>query len=148
MDPSNEEAIIARLTNQNKSFRAGCKKCGYPGHLTFECRNFIRVDSSKDVVLDISSTSSEEDDVLELPYNKDTSKKAQKKVKTKKSKKRHKYSSSNSDDNENLKRDKKQKKRKRKYNLSEVSSSDEKAKKKKSKKRKKHKKHKSESTDS
>uniref|UniRef100_A0A8C6S8B1 Protein SREK1IP1 n=1 Tax=Neogobius melanostomus TaxID=47308 RepID=A0A8C6S8B1_9GOBI len=27
--------------------RAGCKKCGYPGHLTFECRNFIRVDPQK-----------------------------------------------------------------------------------------------------
>uniref|UniRef100_A0A4W3JUE3 Protein SREK1IP1 n=1 Tax=Callorhinchus milii TaxID=7868 RepID=A0A4W3JUE3_CALMI len=42
------------------SIRAGCKKCGYPGHLTFECRNFVRVDPQKDIVLDVSSTSSEE----------------------------------------------------------------------------------------
>ena len=32
------------------------------GHLTYECRNFIRVDPTKDVHLDISSTSSEESD--------------------------------------------------------------------------------------
>ncbi|KAA8589484.1 hypothetical protein FQN60_012849 [Etheostoma spectabile] len=42
------------------NIRAGCKKCGYPGHLTFECRNFVRVDPQKDIVLDVSSTSSEE----------------------------------------------------------------------------------------
>lgn len=23
--------------------RAACKKCGYAGHLTFQCRNFIKV---------------------------------------------------------------------------------------------------------
>ncbi|KAM7409570.1 hypothetical protein PAMA_001180 [Pampus argenteus] len=42
------------------NIRAGCKKCGYPGHLTFECRNFVRVDPQKDIVLDVSSTSTEE----------------------------------------------------------------------------------------
>ncbi|MBN3277432.1 SR1IP protein, partial [Polyodon spathula] len=46
----------------NKDIRAGCKKCGYPGHLTFECRNFVRVDPKKDIVLDVSSTSSEDSD--------------------------------------------------------------------------------------
>ena len=30
------------------------------GHLTYECRNFIRADPTKDVHLDVSSTSSEE----------------------------------------------------------------------------------------
>ena len=30
------------------------------GHLTYECRNFIRVDPNKELLLDISSTSSEE----------------------------------------------------------------------------------------
>lgn len=29
------------------------------GHLTFECRNFVRVDPQKDIVLDVSSTSTE-----------------------------------------------------------------------------------------
>lgn len=22
--------------------RASCKKCGYPGHLTYQCRNFLK----------------------------------------------------------------------------------------------------------
>ncbi|XP_051847207.1 protein SREK1IP1 isoform X3 [Antechinus flavipes] len=49
------------LPGGNKdSIRAGCKKCGYPGHLTFECRNFLRVDPKRDIVLDVSSTSSED----------------------------------------------------------------------------------------
>ncbi|GAA6068319.1 protein SREK1IP1 [Tachysurus ichikawai] len=48
-------------TGVNKdNIRAGCKRCGYPGHLTFECRNFVRVDPRKDIVLDVSSTSTEE----------------------------------------------------------------------------------------
>ena len=29
------------------------------GHLTFQCYNFLRVDPKKDVVVDVSSTSSE-----------------------------------------------------------------------------------------
>ncbi|KAF9794746.1 hypothetical protein SFRURICE_017436 [Spodoptera frugiperda] len=37
--------------------RAACKKCGYAGHLTFQCRNFIKVDPNKEIVLDVSSTS-------------------------------------------------------------------------------------------
>lgn len=50
--------------------RAGCKKCGYPGHLTFECRNFLRVDPKRDIVLDVSSTSSEESDEENEELNK------------------------------------------------------------------------------
>uniref|UniRef100_A0A8C4Q971 Protein SREK1IP1 n=1 Tax=Eptatretus burgeri TaxID=7764 RepID=A0A8C4Q971_EPTBU len=44
-----------------ESVRAGCRKCGYPGHLTYECRNFVRADPSRDLLLDVSSTSSESD---------------------------------------------------------------------------------------
>ncbi|KAF4803076.1 protein SREK1IP1 [Turdus rufiventris] len=55
------------LPGGNKdNIRAGCKKCGYPGHLTFECRNFLRVDPQRDIVLDISSTSSEDSEEEEL----------------------------------------------------------------------------------
>ncbi|XP_022832798.1 protein SREK1IP1-like [Spodoptera litura] len=45
--------------------RAACKKCGYVGHLTFQCRNFLKVDPNKEIVLDVSSTSSgtEEEDI-------------------------------------------------------------------------------------
>jgi len=52
-----------RLTDQVDAPRA-CKKCGYAGHLTFQCRNFIKLQPEQQVLLDISSTSSEssEDD--------------------------------------------------------------------------------------
>ncbi|KAG8131061.1 hypothetical protein E2320_017582 [Naja naja] len=36
------------------------------GHLTFECRNFLRVDPKRDIVLDVSSTSSEESEEEEV----------------------------------------------------------------------------------
>nr|AKV16224.1 putative zinc knuckle protein [Pectinaria gouldii] len=42
--------------------RATCKKCGYVGHLTFQCRNFMKIDPAKDIVLDVSSTSTESSD--------------------------------------------------------------------------------------
>lgn len=30
--------------NSNKEVvRAACKKCGYAGHLTYQCRNFLKV---------------------------------------------------------------------------------------------------------
>ena len=32
------------------------------GHLTFQCRNFLKADPQKDIVLDIDSTSSDSDD--------------------------------------------------------------------------------------
>lgn len=55
--------VMARLTNQpSDTVRPACKKCGYPGHFTYQCRNFLKVNPNKDIVLDVSSTSSEEDD--------------------------------------------------------------------------------------
>ena len=32
------------------------------GHMTFQCRNFVKADPNKDVVLDVSSTSSDSSD--------------------------------------------------------------------------------------
>ena len=32
------------------------------GHFTFECRNFVKLDQQKELVLDISSCSSDSDD--------------------------------------------------------------------------------------
>lgn len=42
---STDPAFIAKLiVPQNREInRAACKKCGYAGHLTFQCRNFLRV---------------------------------------------------------------------------------------------------------
>lgn len=37
------------------------------GHLTYQCRNFIKADPQKDVVLDVSSTSSESEEEFVSP---------------------------------------------------------------------------------
>ncbi|XP_018013100.1 uncharacterized protein LOC108670157 [Hyalella azteca] len=56
-----DERQLARIgPTGGGDVRAACKKCGYPGHLTYQCRNFIKVDPKKAVVLDVSSTSSED----------------------------------------------------------------------------------------
>ncbi|KRZ87569.1 Regulator of chromosome condensation [Trichinella sp. T8] len=44
---------------QNDPSKGACRKCGYVGHLTYQCRNLIKLKAQKDVVIDISSTSSE-----------------------------------------------------------------------------------------
>ena len=88
------------------------KKCGYAGHLTFQCRNFIQLDPVKDVVLDVSSTSSDSDNNYITPLTslraaelKEKKKKLIKKEKKKKSKKRkHENSSSDYSDSERKKK--------------------------------------------
>lgn len=42
-----------------KTTTGACRKCGYPGHLQFECYNFLRPNGGG--CADISSTSSESD---------------------------------------------------------------------------------------
>uniref|UniRef100_A0A0K8S4C5 Protein SREK1IP1 n=1 Tax=Lygus hesperus TaxID=30085 RepID=A0A0K8S4C5_LYGHE len=102
-----ESDILARLVPQGKeTVRPACRKCGYAGHLTYQCRNFIKIDPNKDVVLDVSSTSSESDDEYVTPLRalreqellqKVKGKKVEKKVKKKKKKKSRPKSDSDSD---------------------------------------------------
>lgn len=141
MDPG----ILSRLIPQNKEHvRPACKKCGYAGHLTYQCRNFIKIDPNKEIVLDVSSTSSDSDEnyvtplteLRERELKKKKLKGAKKKRKEKKSKKKHKKRErSDSSDSESE---------------SEASSEEEKRhkhkKKKKSSKHKKRKKHKKDSS--
>uniref|UniRef100_A0A672V8A3 Protein SREK1IP1 n=1 Tax=Strigops habroptila TaxID=2489341 RepID=A0A672V8A3_STRHB len=127
------------------NIRAGCKKCGYPGHLTFECRNFLRVDPQRDIVLDVSSTSSEDSEEEELQrlqamrekknLNEEEEKKKQKRKSKEKTKLKRprKRSSSSSAAEEDGPKSKKQKSHKKER---------EKEKKNKSKKGKHHKKEK------
>ncbi|KAM3716163.1 Protein SREK1IP1 [Dirofilaria immitis] len=42
-----------------KMTAGACRKCGYPGHLPFQCYNFLRPNGGS--CADISSTSSESD---------------------------------------------------------------------------------------
>ncbi|XP_022254364.1 protein SREK1IP1-like [Limulus polyphemus] len=92
--------LMARLTNQTSDHvRPACQKCGYPGHFTYQCRNFVKVNPNKDIVLDISSTSSESDSEEEfvsplqqisLHSQSEKEKKHKKTAKTKREKKRKK----------------------------------------------------------
>ena len=66
--------------NRPSDSRPSCKKCGYPGHLTFECRNFLRLDPEKEVLLDISSTSSESDADYATPLQELRAKELKKKL--------------------------------------------------------------------
>ncbi|KAF8771904.1 Protein SREK1IP1 like protein [Argiope bruennichi] len=121
---------MARLTNQTvDNIRPACKKCGYPGHFTYQCRNFLKINPDKDIVLDISSTSSEseEDFVSPLTQLREEEKKMEVKEKKKsskhsKSKKHHRSrsphrssseSDSESDSDSSSKRHKKKKHKKK-----------------------------------
>ncbi|KAF4518445.1 hypothetical protein B566_EDAN002099 [Ephemera danica] len=62
----NSDLSRLMLSNQHghgkdTAVRPTCKKCGYAGHLTYQCRNFMKVDPNKELVLDVSSTSSDSD---------------------------------------------------------------------------------------
>merc|ERR1712020_809107 len=88
--------------NRPSDSRPACKKCGYPGHLTYECRNFLRLDPEKEVLLDISSTSSDSDADYATPLQElraqELKKKLSKPEKERKQKKRkRKHSSSDSE---------------------------------------------------
>ncbi|XP_071452342.1 protein SREK1IP1-like [Hetaerina americana] len=84
MDPE----VFSRLVPQGKeTIRPACKKCGYAGHLTYQCRNFIKVDPNKDIVLDVSSTSTDSAEEYLTPLTDLREKELKKKVKKRKKKK-------------------------------------------------------------
>lgn len=47
------------MDRKTESSRPGCKKCGYPGHFTYQCRNHLKINPNQEDILDVSSTSSE-----------------------------------------------------------------------------------------
>ncbi|XP_032685447.1 protein SREK1IP1-like isoform X1 [Odontomachus brunneus] len=141
MDPE----FLARLIPQNKEHvRPACKKCGYAGHLTYQCRNFIKIDPNKEIVLDVSSTSSDSDENYVTPLTelrerelKGKLKEAKRKRKVKKEakkkrKKRDKSESSDSSESETSSEKEEEKKKKHKHKKKKKNS--------KHKKRKKHRK--------
>jgi len=137
MDPG----VLSRLIPQSKEqVRPACKKCGYAGHLTYQCRNFIKIDPNKEIVLDVSSTSSDSDENYVTPLTELRERELRKKLREARKKRREKA----------------KKKRRRKRDSSESSESEpesssssssspseeDKKHKKKRKKSSKHKKHK------
>ncbi|XP_076243593.1 uncharacterized protein LOC143184896 [Calliopsis andreniformis] len=130
MDPE----FLSRLIPQNKDHvRPACKKCGYAGHLTYQCRNFIKVDPNKEIVLDVSSTSSDSDENYVTPLTELREKELKKKLKE--AKKKHK-------DKKSKKKSKKRERSESTDTESEVEASSEEEKKHKHKKKKKKSKHK------
>ncbi|CAG9767501.1 unnamed protein product [Ceutorhynchus assimilis] len=86
----NNEYASRLLPPAKETTRAACKKCGYAGHLTFQCRNFLKVDPNKEIVLDVSSTSSESDMDYVTPLTKLREEELKEKLKKhKKKKKKH-----------------------------------------------------------
>ncbi|XP_063278098.1 protein SREK1IP1 [Prinia subflava] len=147
------------LPGGNKdNIRAGCKKCGYPGHLTFECRNFLRVDPQRDIVLDVSSTSSEDSEEEELQrlqamrekknLNEEEEKKKQKRKSKEKTKRQRKRSSSSSAEEDEPKSKKQKSHKKEKEKGKKHTSKKGKHHKKEKKKRRKEKSSSSNSSDS
>ena len=67
VDGRNDDDINASHGNTDRSSLIGCRKCGYPGHMTFECRNGVKTGANRyAMVLDVSSTSSDDEDVRML----------------------------------------------------------------------------------
>ncbi|KJH50350.1 cofactor of BRCA1 [Dictyocaulus viviparus] len=52
---------VSGLAKVRQTVTGACRKCGYPGHLPFQCRNYIQLKPGQSTVIDISSTSSESD---------------------------------------------------------------------------------------
>lgn len=142
-----ESEILARLVPQGKeTIRPACKKCGYSGHLTFQCRNFIKIDPNKDIVLDVSSTSSESDDDYVTPLRALREKELLEKVKEKKHKKKKKKKSRHRSSSESHIEDSAKLKKNMKRKHKPTSESDSESATKSKKKKKKHTKKKTKKT--
>ncbi|KAK0410251.1 hypothetical protein QR680_005026 [Steinernema hermaphroditum] len=106
---------VAGQTIMRQSANTACKKCGFSGHLPYQCRNYISP-YSHELIPDVSSTSSESDNYeTPLTVKKKKSKKEKKEKKKKKKDKKHrkKKSRSDSDDSDGERKRKKEKKRKK-----------------------------------
>merc|ERR1712113_382298 len=110
---NSEDQRDASHGNTDKSTLFGCKKCGYPGHLSYECRNGVK-SGAYSMVLDLSSTSSDDEDVRLLKEIKASIKERKRRKKAKKDKKakmsKRERVSISSDSDDNSKKSKKQKK--------------------------------------
>ncbi|XP_055643088.1 protein SREK1IP1-like [Toxorhynchites rutilus septentrionalis] len=45
--------------NQKDTVRSACKKCGYAGHLTYQCRNYLKIDKNQTIVTGNNRSGSE-----------------------------------------------------------------------------------------
>ena len=138
--------------------RSGCKRCGFPGHLTFECRNVINTSIQSQraaeagpanplqkVVLDVSSTSSEwSSEEGETPLKrlnkeelerKRRENKSKKKSKKKKRRKEEEEESSDSESDSDSEEERRRKRKKAKKEKKKKAKKEKKRKKKSKRKR-------------
>ncbi|KAL3082869.1 hypothetical protein niasHS_010671 [Heterodera schachtii] len=101
-----------------------CRKCGFVGHLPFQCRNFIQLKPNQKLDIDVSSTSSEE---YTTPLTDREGKKAAKKMKKREKKELKKL--------EKLKKKEMKKKHKRRHSSTSTDSEKEKKRRKKTEKK-------------
>lgn len=67
MESKSAQEAVAKLSyNSTEGVRLGCTICGFPGHFRYQCRNFQQINPNQDVILDVSSTSSDSDEDEEL----------------------------------------------------------------------------------
>ncbi|OWR44484.1 hypothetical protein KGM_204529 [Danaus plexippus plexippus] len=127
---SNSMDLVSKIGKDTS--RSACKKCGYAGHLTFQCRNFIKVDPNKEIVLDVSSTSSDTEEEYATPLQslreaelrqklQEKLKKVKEKKKSKKRKRSRSSSSSSSRSSSSESDTKKKSKHKKKHKKSKKS---------------------------
>merc|ERR1711937_494466 len=85
-----EDQRNAAHGNTDRSALIGCRKCGYPGHMTYECRNGVKTGSSSYAMIhcDIDSTSSDDEDVRMLREIKESIKEKKRLKKLKKERKK------------------------------------------------------------
>uniref|UniRef100_A0A2C9JI18 Protein SREK1IP1 n=1 Tax=Biomphalaria glabrata TaxID=6526 RepID=A0A2C9JI18_BIOGL len=126
MQPVEFQGYISKFGKSSDNLRTACKKCGYGGHLTYQCRNFLKADPSKEVVLDVSSTSSDtEDEPFISPLTQLNGAKVSKLAEISKSDtERHKKKCSKSGSSKSRKRSKSKREKKKKKSKDHSSSTD------------------------
>ncbi|VDO71319.1 unnamed protein product [Heligmosomoides polygyrus] len=98
---------VSGLAKVRQIVTGACRKCGFPGHLPFQCRNYIQLKPGQSTVIDVSSTSSESE--TETPLGK-----------LKKHKKKHKKKDSKKEKKEKKDKKKKKEKKRRRHSSFEL----------------------------
>uniref|UniRef100_A0A915NNZ2 CCHC-type domain-containing protein n=1 Tax=Meloidogyne floridensis TaxID=298350 RepID=A0A915NNZ2_9BILA len=109
--PGEQIGIQGEILVRAQLATGACTKCGYVGHLPFQCRNFIQIKPNQKTEIDISSTSSEE---YTTPLTSKEDKKKLKKMKKRQKKEMKKLE-------KKIKKENKKKYRKRKHSSSSSS---------------------------
>ncbi|KAI6650497.1 hypothetical protein LOD99_7548 [Oopsacas minuta] len=105
------KGLVNRLTQQPKAVKGACKKCGFSGHLTFQCMNHISIGAEKKELSLAQKLSSDESG----EYNSEIEERKKRKRKNKQERNEKRLKLENSaDEKKKLKKEMKKKKQKHK----------------------------------